>query len=162
MGCGKSTIGKRLERLTGHELIEMDDTIESQQSMKIAQIFEQFGEDGFRRMETGLIEEISGRGGCIVSCGGGAVLRAENVALMKNNGVIVLLETTPEVIYERVKDSYARPLLNGHMSVEYIRELMEKRNAAYLAAADYVVDADKTPGRIALEIAELLHDELEA
>ena len=64
---------------------------------------------------------------------------------MKNNGVIVLLETTPEVIYERVKDSYARPLLNGHMSVEYIRELMEKRNAAYLAAADYVVQRMASP-----------------
>lgn len=79
-------------------------------------------------METQLVKDISEKDGVIVSCGGGAVLREENVSFMKENGRIVLLSATPETIYERVRYSKDRPILNGHMNVEYIRELME--NAA--------------------------------
>ena len=70
-------------------------------------------------------------------------MRDENAALMKQCGKIVLLTATPETIYERVKDSTDRPILNGNMNVDYIRELMEKRKDRYLAVADVVVATDK-------------------
>ena len=70
-------------------------------------------------------------------------MRDENAALMKQCGKIVLLTATPETIYERVKDSTDRPILNGNMNVDYIRELMEKRKDCYLAVADVVVATDQ-------------------
>ena len=89
-----------------------------------------------------MLRSFSESTGYVVSCGGGSVLRDENAALMKENGCIVFLRATPETIYERVKDSTNRPILNGNMNVEYIRELMEKRRPRYEAVADICVDTD--------------------
>lgn len=93
----------------------------------------------------------------VVSCGGGAVLREENVALMKKNGTIVLLTAEPETIFERVRHSSERPVLNGNMNVEYIAGLMEKRRPKYEAAADLVVATDgKRTEEICKEICEMI------
>ena len=126
MGAGKSTIAKVLKEKLNVPLCEMDEMIAEQQKMAISDIFAQYGETHFRDLETQLVKDISEKDGVIVSCGGGAVLREENVSFMKENGRIVLLSATPETIYERVRYSKDRPILNGHMNVEYIRELMEK------------------------------------
>ena len=80
-------------------------------------------------------------------------MRPENTDHMKKNGRIVLLTAKPETIYERVKNSTDRPILNGHMNVEYIAELMEKRRALYEAAADITIQTDgKTREQICEEI----------
>ena len=78
----------------------------------------------------------------IVSCGGGVVVKDENVEHMKNGGVIVLLTATPETIYERVKNSTDRPILNGNMNIEFIESLMNKRKERYLSVADVIVSTD--------------------
>ena len=78
----------------------------------------------------------------MISCGGGAALRERNVAEMKKNGRVVLLTASPETIYERVKDSDDRPVLNGRKNVEGISELMEQRREKYEAAADIVINTD--------------------
>ena len=142
MGCGKSTMARLLAAETGKELVEMDETIEAEQGMKITAIFEEHGENYFRDLETQLIERIADKGGAIVSCGGGAVLREENIAAMRKNGKIVYLAATPETIYERVRDKTTRPLLNGNMNVEYITQLMEKRLPIYEKAADVILHVD--------------------
>jgi len=142
MGCGKSTMARLLAAETGKELVEMDETIEVEQGMKITAIFEKYGENYFRDLETQLIERIADKGGAIVSCGGGAVLREENIAAMRKNGKIVYLAATPETIYERVRDKTTRPLLNGNMNVEYITQLMEKRLPIYEKAADVILYVD--------------------
>ena len=85
------------------------------------------------------------------------MVRPENVENMKKSGKIIFLTATPETILERVKDGTDRPLLNGHMNVEYIEELMNKRLALYQGAADYMVATDgKTKGEICTEIIKLL------
>ena len=142
MGVGKSTIAKILAKKLEAELVEMDETIEAEAGMSINQIFEKFGEQNFRDLETALVERISKTGGAVVSCGGGAVLRPENVQMMKQSGKIILLSATPETIYERVKHSTNRPLLNGNMNVEYIRGLMERRREVYEGAADVIITTD--------------------
>jgi chorismate mutase len=111
--------------------------------MAISDIFAEKGETYFRDAETALLKDLTEKKGIIISCGGGAVMRDENAALMKQCGKIVLLTATPETIYERVKDSTDRPILNGNMNVDYIRELMEKRKDRYLAVADVVVATDQ-------------------
>ena len=87
----------------------------------------------------------------VASCGGGTVLREENVALMKAAGRIVLLTAEPETVFDRVKGSADRPVLNGNMNLSYIKELMEARRPRYEAAADAAVATD---GRTAEEICE--------
>ena len=142
MGVGKSTIARILAKELGAELIEMDETIEAEAGMTINEIFEKYGEAHFRDLESTLVARIADKGGAIVSCGGGAVLREQNVENMKKNGRIVFLSATPETIYERVRYSTNRPLLNGNMNVEYIAQLMERRRAAYENAADVVIATD--------------------
>ena len=95
-----------------------------------------------RRTADYFLERVAKTGGAVVSCGGGAVLRPENVELMKQSGKIIFLSATPETIYERVKHSTNRPLLNGNMNVEYIRGLMERRRETYENAADVVISTD--------------------
>ena len=142
MGCGKSTMAGMLAEATGARLIEMDETIEKEAGMTINEIFETYGEAHFRDLESQLILRIAEQGGAVVSCGGGAILRPENVANMKKNGLIIFFSATPETIYERVRYSTNRPLLNGNMNVEYIKELMEKRLPRYEGAADITIAVD--------------------
>ncbi len=143
MGVGKSTYARLVARETGRKLVEMDETIEAEAGMKISEIFERYGEAYFRDLETALIRRISKAGDSVVSCGGGAVLRPDNVEAMKENGTVLFLTATPESVFQRVRHSTHRPLLNGNMNVEYIGELMEKRRPIYEAAADVTVSTDR-------------------
>lgn len=153
MGAGKSTIASKLSYMLGMERLEMDQMIVDAQGMPISEIFDKYGEDYFRDIETSTLVDLKKREPSIVSCGGGIVVREENISHMKESGKIVFLTATPETIYERVKDSTHRPILNGNMNVEYIRELMEKRRTMYEAAADIIVATD---GKSIEEICEEL------
>ena len=153
MGTGKTTISHKLQEMTGAKEVDMDAWIVKKNDMSINDMFDKFGETYFRDRETDAVREIAGTAPAIVSCGGGAVLRQENTQMMKNSGRIVLLTATPETVYERVKNSTDRPLLNGHMNVEYIASLMEKRRELYARACDISVATDgKKPSQIAEEI----------
>lgn len=153
MGTGKSTVSEELKKKLGRELVDMDQFIEETQGMPISEIFEKYGEDYFRDVESNTLIELQKRKQLIVSCGGGVVLREENAAYMKKSGKVVLLTAEPETIYERVKNSSARPILNGNMNVEFIRGLLQQRQAKYMAAADITVSTDgKTAAGIAEEI----------
>ena len=143
MGSGKSTIARMLAKETKKQLIEMDETIEEEAGCSINQIFEEHGEAHFRDLESQLVTRIADQGGMVVSCGGGVVLREENILIMRKNGSIIYLAATPETIYKRVRHSTNRPLLNGNMNVEYITQLMEKRLPVYEKAADIVIDVNE-------------------
>lgn len=156
MGTGKTTISHKLQELTGAKEVDMDVWIVEKNEMSINDMFEKYGETYFRDRETDAVREISQTEPAIVSCGGGAVLRDQNTQMMKKTGKIVLLTATPETVYERVKDSMDRPLLNGNMNVEHIASLMEKRRELYANACDIKVATDgKTPQEIAEEILEI-------
>lgn len=158
MGAGKSTIARCLQKELSMELVEMDERIVKEQGMSINDIFEQKGEAGFRDIESQLVIDLGNQEKSIVSCGGGVVVRPENVENMKKSGKIIFLTATPETILDRVKDGTDRPLLNGHMNVEYISEMMSKRLDLYEAAADYKVATDnKTIGEICTEIIKLFN-----
>lgn len=150
MGAGKSTIARVLKNTYGMRLIEMDEQIEAQQQMKISEIFARKGETYFRQLETQLLEGLHGQGNTVVSCGGGVPMRECNVKAMRKSGKIVYLSTRPDTVYDRVKNSHTRPLLEGNMNVEYIAGLLEQRLPKYQAAADITVETD---GRGAAEIA---------
>lgn len=145
MGAGKSTVADYMSRRYSMPLIEMDETLAEREQMSVSEIFEQKGEPYFRRAETALLNEIREKANVIVSCGGGAAMRRENVELMKQSGKVVLLSASPESILERVKEDENRPLLKGRKTVEGIQELMEARSPYYEAAADLKVRTDTQP-----------------
>lgn len=151
MGAGKSTVAAGLERMLEVERIEMDAAISRKQKMSIPEIFEEFGETYFRDLESNMLIELQKKSQTIVSCGGGIVMRPENAEHMKKHGRVVLLTAAPQTIYDRVKDSRERPILNNNMNVEFIEELMEKRREKYLATADVIIETD---GKSVVEICE--------
>jgi shikimate kinase len=157
MGAGKSTIAKELQKRLGMNLVEMDARIVEEQGMSINDIFAQYGEEHFRDIESQLILTIGDEGSTVVSCGGGVVLRPQNTEYMKKSGKVVYLKTSPETIFERVRHSTDRPILNGNMNVEYIAGLLEKRRPLYEGAADITVVTDnRSCEEICSEIIQLL------
>lgn len=155
MGAGKSTISDYLKNALAMDVVEMDQCIVERQGMSISDIFETYGEEYFRELETNLLIEMQSQSNVVVSCGGGVPMRERNVVEMKKNGRVVLLTAKPETILERVKDNHDRPLLENNKTVPFIADLMEKRRMKYEAAADIVIQTD---GKSELEICEeLIH-----
>ncbi len=157
MGVGKTTVSHALCSLLGTEEIDLDEEIEREAGMPVAEIFARFGEEDFRDRETAMLQKIAERGPVIVSCGGGCVLREKNADILRQTGTTVLLTAEPETICERVKGETHRPLLSGRMDPGSIAALMEQRRAAYEAAGDLRISTDgRTPEEIAEEILRTL------
>lgn len=142
MGSGKTTISHALAKITGFREVDVDQYIVNKHGMAINDIFAQFGEAHFREIETEALEKVHRRGRQIISCGGGAVLKDENVDIIKKNSLLVRLTATPETVFERVKNSTNRPLLNGNMTIERVKELMEARESRYSEVADVSISVD--------------------
>lgn len=154
MGTGKTEISKELKKLLGWDFIDVDAEIEKTQNMKVSEIFKNFGEPKFREMEKDKIEDISKKKNSIISTGGGAVLKEENVSALRRNGVIVCLTANPETILKRTANNSDRPLLQVDNPLEKIKELLKIRKP-YYEKADITIDTEgKTPGAAAKEIVE--------
>ena len=150
-GAGKTTVGTLLARLTGRILIDTDALIEEKAGKKIRKIFEEIGEAGFRDMETSVIRELENTGDAVISTGGGAVLRRENVESLKKNGIIFFLERN----LKDIEPSDERPLAD---SLEKIEALYASRYPLYKRIADETVHLKGTPEEAAQEILERYRD----
>jgi shikimate kinase len=154
MGTGKTAVGKELARLLDMKLIDVDTEIERSRKMNINEIFKQSGEQRFREIETEMIKMISGNRNVVISTGGGAVLRQENMDALRENGIIICLTATPETILQRTSNSDDRPLLRVENPFEKIKGLLDFRKP-YYEKADIVIDTEeKNPLLIAEEIIE--------
>src|SRR4030042_3979481 len=111
MGTGKTAVGEELARLLDVKLIDVDTEIEKSEDMTINDIFKQFGESRFREIETEMIRKLSENKNSIISTGGGAVLKQENMDIMRSNGVIVCLMATPETVLKRKSNNTDRNLV---------------------------------------------------
>lgn len=159
MGVGKTTVSAYLSTMFAIHKVEMDEVIAEREEMSIPDIFTTYGEEYFRELETNLLIEMQSQRNAVISCGGGAALRERNVKEMKKNGRVVLLTASPETIYERVKDSDDRPILNGRKNVKAISELMEQRREKYEAAADIAINTDnKTVLQVCEELVQRLKE----
>ena len=157
MGVGKTSTSRQLGWKLHAREVDTDAMIVQREGRTIPEIFEQSGEAYFRQAETEMLDVLAEQEPCIVSCGGGMAMREENVAKMQEIGRVVFLTATPETIYERVKDSTHRPLLNGNMNVPYIEKLLETREPKYRAAADIIVATDeRNPSEVADRIIQAL------
>lgn len=142
MGVGKTTISKSLGEMLAMESIDIDERIERQEMRTINEIFDQYGEEYFRNCESNEVLKLKNKSKKVVSCGGGIILRDNNIKSMKQSGTIVLMTAKPETIMERIKDSTSRPLLNQNMNVHYVALMMKERQERYEQCADITVSTD--------------------
>lgn len=152
MGCGKSTVGAELASNTGRELVDTDRLIEQSEGISISEIFARHGEPYFRELEHKVCCELSCRQRLIISAGGGALTFPRNVEALRSGCELVLIDVSPEVIYERLRYDTTRPLLQCEDKMEAIRQLYARRDALYRAAADHTVNGDQPRGFVALDI----------
>lgn len=156
MGTGKSTIGKRLCALTGAQFIDTDALIEEKTGMKIPDIFAKYGEEHFRNLESEVIKSLAGMKGAIISTGGGAVIRRENIDTLRDKGgVIFCLKADIERVYRNIGgNTESRPLLSGK-TMEEAKALLDSRKAFY-ANCDWEIDVtDMEKERSADKILEI-------
>lgn len=157
MGSGKSVTGKKLASLLQYSFVDLDQWIEEREKCSITEIFEKKGEEFFREIEAWLLKEISSGVPRVIATGGGAVLRRENVTLMRGTGKIIFLETSPDVLWQRVKHKKDRPLLRGADPEGKLRQIFSYRQALYEQASDLKVNTD---GQTAEAVAEKILIEL--
>jgi shikimate kinase len=139
MGSGKTTVGKLVSQILGHEFIDTDELIEQKCCMKIDVIFSFYGEDYFRDIEARVISDVSDYTRAIVSCGGGAMKQKSNINGLRKNGLIIWLKAGIGTVYERIqKDTVVRPLAIGK-SIYELGEMMASREELY-KAADVIID----------------------
>ncbi len=155
MGTGKSTVGKHLSRLTGGEFIDTDQLIEEKEGIAISEIFAKYGEEYFRSKESEVIKSLKGRKGAILSLGGGAVIRKENIDSLREDGVVFCLSANIERVYKNIGGKTdTRPLLSGK-TLEEAKELLESRKEAY-SNCDYSIDVtDSDPDKTADKILNI-------
>lgn len=161
MGCGKSSVGRRLAKLLSCPFTDLDEYIAGRVGKSITEIFGEMGESGFRSIECQCLRELlesAPEGDSVIALGGGAVTSADCVRLIHERAVCVHLTATPETLCERLARDTKRPLLHGGEPLEQIiHRLMGERAAIYSAAADLSVATDGlTPMAVAREIYGLI------
>lgn len=160
MGSGKTTIGVEIAEKTGRRWYDTDEVIVDRYG-KISDIFEYYGEEYFRKIETEVVKELSLQDGLIISTGGGLVLKEENTELLKRNGKIVFLRAKKETLAGRLTVDGTRPLLQAKTEsiLDRLEKLLKERSPIYERVADFTVEVDgKTPSEIADEIIELFRN----
>lgn len=135
---GKTTVGRILSEKCGKQLADTDEYIVRKIGMPISDFFAKYGEAEFRKIEKETVAELSATGGRIIATGGGAVLDAENVRALKQNGVLVFLDRRPENLIA----TDDRPLASRRSALE---KLYAERYDIYCAAAELHIDANTTP-----------------
>ncbi len=147
MGSGKTSVSRCMSSLTGLSLIDLDRRIEALEHRRIPEIFDDVGEEGFRRIETRVLRGLTQEGRSIVSCGGGVVIEAENRRILAELGCVIYLQVPLDEAVERISHPETRPLLSGSRPVA---EIYAERIPLYEEAADITI---KTSGRSVYKIA---------
>lgn len=157
MGAGKSAVGRQLARLLHMDFVDSDEEIERRTGVDIPFIFEKEGEDGFRKRESKVIDDLSARQGVVLATGGGVVLDPENRSHLGARGYVVYLHTTVEQQLDRTRRGRHRPLLENGDRRQVLEGLMQIRDPLYREIADLTVETD---GRRVKEVAAEIRDAL--
>jgi len=151
-GAGKTTIGKMLSNKLNLDFYDCDEEIEKYANKKIKQIFEEDGEERFREIETRIIKELSKKDSGVISLGGGAILKKENIDSLKSDSRIIFLNRPLEKIISDI-ETEERPLLkNGE---EALYNLYNSRIHLYKEYSNVEVVNDDTISKVVNEIIEM-------
>ncbi len=152
MGSGKSTLGKRLARKIDYQFLDMDDEVEKQADMTIADMFEKKGEDYFRQRENEFLQQLETKQNLVVASGGGAPCFYNNMEIMNTKGITVYLKMTPSGLAYRLKQARGeRPLLasidDGELE-DYIDNKLKIRETFYLRSSCIIKGENVKPDHV--------------
>ncbi len=157
MGAGKSAVGRQLARMLHLDFFDSDDEIESRTGVDIGFIFEKEGEEGFRKREVAVIDDLSQREGIVLATGGGAVTRDESRSRLGARGFVVYLYTSVDQQVARTAKGRERPLLQNGDRRKTLEDLLAARDPLYREIADLIVDTD---GRRVRSVADEIIEHL--
>ena len=151
-------MGQKLAEALDMEFVDTDDAIEEVTEMKISDIFSEFGEDRFRKMETAFFIEKAKQTGQVFSSGGGIVLGSENRKVLKKYGTTFFLNASIEILADRIHNTMKRPLLTNIENVQLrLEQIWKERKRFYKDSAHHTIDTDKlNPQQVLDEILNLL------
>ncbi|MBX3320076.1 MAG: shikimate kinase [Nitrospira sp.] len=151
-GTGKSSVGKILAARLGRPLLSTDEEVVKFAGQTIPAIVEQHGWEYFRDLESKVCQELAGQNGLIIDTGGGAIVRSQNVDVLKQTGKLFWLTASVETIAKRIGSDTQRPSLTGTKSfIDEIQDVLQDRLPKYQAAGDYVIE---TEGRSLSQVAD--------
>jgi shikimate kinase len=154
MGSGKTTIGRRVARVTGKAFQDSDKAIEERTGVSIAVIFEVEGEARFRERERQVIDHLTRLPDTVVATGGGAVIDPQNRRWLKERGFVVYLKSSVDRLYAHTWRDRSRPLLQTADPKARLAELLAERDPWYREIADLIVETDgRTVRQLVHEIA---------
>lgn len=142
-GSGKSTIGRQLARRLALPFVDSDQVIEQRLGCSIREFFEREGEDRFRDIESTVLDEITAGAACVLSTGGGAVLRDVNRERLRERCRVVYLRSLPEEVFRRLRHDRNRPLLQVADPLQRLRDLHAERDPLYREVAHYVIETGR-------------------
>ena len=143
MGSGKTTIGKCFAERFQYSFLDTDEYIENIAGMSIKDIFETYGEDYFRTLETTCLKELCKTvKNCIISTGGGVPLKEDNQELLRQLGCVVYLKISKDVVLKRLSGDTKRPLLQGEGVEQKVEALLKQRDPMYSKIANQVICVD--------------------
>jgi shikimate kinase len=142
-GSGKSTVGRQLARRIGLPFFDSDHVIEQRLGCSIREFFERDGEDRFRDIEASVIDELTSGAACVVSTGGGSVLRQANREHLHQRGAVVYLRSAPEEVFRRLRHDRNRPLLQVADPLQRLRDLYAERDPLYRQTAHFVIETGR-------------------
>lgn len=162
MGAGKSTIGRQVATLLGLDFDDTDHEIQRRTGVDIPTIFDFEGEEGFRKRESAVIDDLTQRGaGLVLATGGGSILDPLNRRNLSSRGFVVYLYCSPEQQYERTLRDRSRPLLQTEDPLGTLQALMRDRDPLYRETADIVITSEKRSATaVANEIVRKLRSDI--
>lgn len=139
MGCGKTTLAKKLSARLSYQLVDLDHEIEERVGVSVANYFSTHGEDAFREMESNTLKTVDYNENTVVATGGGTPCYFDNIEWMNREGLTIYIEMSPAALANRLhKGKAKRPLLNtldAEEMIDFITSKLEERNAFYRQAA---------------------------
>ncbi len=161
MGAGKTTIGRFLANSLDLEFVDLDTEIEQRCGANIPWIFDVEGEEGFRKREAQLLDEVTLKKGILLATGGGAVLAEKNRKILKERGYVVYLSASVDQLLERTAHDKNRPLLQVDNPRAVIESLISDRDPLYRDVSDLVVMTERRrPQLVAEEIVDEVYHQM--
>lgn len=156
MGTGKSVVGRRLAHRLGRQFVDTDTALEEVTGLSIPAFFERYGVIRFRSEESILVKKLTHQGNLVIATGGGTVLNPDNVKYLRQNGILIRLTASPEVLHKRLRNNKNRPLLKRVNLKETVDRLLAEREHAY-DMAEYMVDTGAvSPEHVVTQIVDYL------